>query len=235
MDAMVKKNNLVAKFVELRKLAIHKGLHISDIESILKDPFKLKRQILSRDEKGKVQMVVNRKTNTKTKSKYSNGKLCMRSLYFVALALGVASSILFSYMGFSTIVDTESMDLCLVAQGYMSKEMTRPMPKCDFCRSVYDVAVERNLSAKTFQEKYAYSAKPVLIKEATENWSALSDFSFQFFKDLYQNTKDALATIEEECQFFGYKTNFTTLGEVFNISEARANFSEGEETWYIGW
>lgn len=79
------------------------------------------------------------------------------------------------------------------------------------------------------------TAVPVLIKDATQNWTAMRNFSFDFFKNLYTTTKDALTVIEEECQFFPYKTEFDTLADVFNMSAKRANFTPGEKPWYVGW
>lgn len=54
-------------------------------------------------------------------------------------------------------------------------------------------------------------------------------FSFEFFRNLYRGYSVF------SCQFFPYKTEFKTLEEALNMSEARARFKEGEKPWYIGW
>jgi histone arginine demethylase JMJD6 len=68
---------------------------------------------------------------------------------------------------------------------------------------------------------------------ATKNWSAPNVFNLEFFKGLY--TEEALKITMERCQFFGYKTELTTLKELFEMSAERANLEPGEKPWYIGW
>lgn len=124
---------------------------------------------------------------------------------------------------------------CLLDNGGFTIEIARPLTNCDCCRNLKEFPIERNISADDFVRKYAYTAVPVLIKDATQNWTAMRNFSFDFFKNLYTTTKDALTVIEEECQFFPYKTEFETLADVFNMSAERANFTPGEKPWYVGW
>ncbi|XP_062620012.1 uncharacterized protein LOC134281590 [Saccostrea cucullata] len=124
---------------------------------------------------------------------------------------------------------------CIVENGGFTIEVARPLTNCDCCRNLKEFPVERNITPEDFVKKYAYTAVPVLIKDATHNWTAMTNFSFDFFKNVYTKTKGALTTIDEECQFFPYKTEFETLGEVFNMSAERANFTAGEKPWYIGW
>ena len=124
---------------------------------------------------------------------------------------------------------------CAISNNGFVMEIARPLMDCKLCRDLRQVPVEKNISKELFMEKYAYTGVPVLVKNATNTWTAMSNFSFHFFKDLYTNTKGALQSVEEECQFFPYKTEFETLADLFNISDARANFSEGEKPWYIGW
>ena len=45
--------------------------------------------------------------------------------------------------------------------------------------------------------------------------------------------KQALERVQSDCQFFPYKTNFNSLGEVLQMSKER---EEGKgKPWYIGW
>ena len=125
--------------------------------------------------------------------------------------------------------------VCAVSNNGFFIEIARPLTHCEMCRDLKAVPIEDNLTTEKFIEKYAYSAVPVLVKNATQNWTAMSTFSFHFFKELYGQTDGALKSVEEECQFFPYKTEFETLEEALNITDARANFTEGEKPWYIGW
>lgn len=124
---------------------------------------------------------------------------------------------------------------CAIDNGGMFIEVARPPTNCAMCRNLYEVPVEYNISVEDFSTKYAYTTVPVLIKDATRNWTAMDKFSYDFFKELYVNTTDAFEITEEDCQFFPYKTEFRTLEDAFNMSDDRAHFKEGEETWYFGW
>lgn len=124
---------------------------------------------------------------------------------------------------------------CFIYMDDYATEIFRPVTHCDFCRNLDGAPIEYNISAATFKLKYAYELVPVLIKEATSNWSAMSNFNFRFFKNLYTGMDGALAAVEDECQFFPYNSAFETLSEAFNMSDAHANFAKGEPNWYIGW
>ncbi|KAK3090225.1 hypothetical protein FSP39_010199 [Pinctada imbricata] len=124
---------------------------------------------------------------------------------------------------------------CIVDNSGFMIEIARPKTNCNMCKNLKSVPIETNITRDIFAEKYAYTAVPVLIKHATLDWTAMGNFSFHFFQDLYKNTKGALDKVEDECQFFPYKTEFDSLGEVFNMSDDRATFKEGEKPWYIGW
>ena len=43
------------------------------------------------------------------------------------------------------------------------------------------------ISREEFVAKYAYSEIPVLVKQATVNWTAMDTFTFQYFRRLYQD------------------------------------------------
>lgn len=124
---------------------------------------------------------------------------------------------------------------CAVSNNYVVMEITRPITDCKICRNVDNVLVFSNITKHLFA-KFAYSGKPMLIKGATSNWTALQTFNFTFFKRLYSSIEDAYQSVEEECQFFPYKTDFLTLEDVFNMPEEKASLSAPDaKPWYIGW
>lgn len=124
---------------------------------------------------------------------------------------------------------------CAVPNNYLVMEITRPLTDCKICRGVDSVIVFENVTKATFA-KYAYSGKPMLVKGATNNWTALNYFNFTFFKKLYDSIDDAYQSVEEECQFFPYKTDFLSLEAVFHMPEEQAYMSDPHaKTWYIGW
>ena len=162
-------------------------------------------------------------------------KYCVTTGLCLVIAIAITCSYVFEIHSVGDMRTFIESTECLIENNEIMTEMARPRFNCKLCEYIREVPVERNISQESFKDLYAYSAVPVLVKDATKDWSAMSTFSFQFFKDLYQNTDGALKAIEDECQFFPYKTDFESLGDVFNMSDDRASFKEGEKPWYIGW
>ncbi|XP_075219532.1 uncharacterized protein LOC142323588 [Lycorma delicatula] len=121
-------------------------------------------------------------------------------------------------------------DKCTIRMPDTLTRALRPPEDCSFCRSVDSVDERSKLSPAEFEEKYAYSGRPVLVKDGMENWTAHHVFSFDFFKKLYED-----AIHQDSCQFFPYETEFNSLREVFNMSRERALMQGGTDPWYIGW
>lgn len=67
-----------------------------------------------------------------------------------------------------------------------------------------------------------------------EKWPALKTFSYEFFADLYDSTAGAYQSVEDECQFLPFKTNFLSLQQAFHMNTERAKLRSGQP-WYIGW
>jgi hypothetical protein len=130
---------------------------------------------------------------------------------------------------------SESTEICAVDVIDYISEISRPPTSCDFCRNVSSVEKLNHVSPEQFEKVYAYSSVPVVITDGTTNWTASKVFSYQFFKSLYSKGSPALQNVEENCQFFPYKTNFSSLEEVFEMDDDRALMKDGSDPWYIGW
>ncbi|XP_012146378.1 adherens junction protein p120 isoform X5 [Megachile rotundata] len=117
---------------------------------------------------------------------------------------------------------------CLAEFPSFTQNIFRPAEDCSICQDVQQVDRISNVDPATFEERYAYSGRPVVVTDATQNWTAPSVFSFPFFKSLYEG-EDA------NCQFFPYKTEFKNLQEVFNMSASRSLLEKGTKPWYVGW
>ncbi|GFU30016.1 uncharacterized protein NPIL_514491 [Nephila pilipes] len=114
-------------------------------------------------------------------------------------------------------------------------EVTRPIANCEICKNIDSFTILENVTKEEFS-KYAYLGHPLLVRDGCKNWTALDIFNYDFFKHLYITTEGAYRSVEEECQFFPFRTTFLSLQEVFNMTESRAKMaSKNEETWYIGW
>lgn len=124
-------------------------------------------------------------------------------------------------------------DFCLIPYPEFISDMFRPPVDCGICEDVHQVDRVSLLSKEEFVQRYAYTARPVVIKDGTKDWTAAGHFSFKYFKSIYGPESPVLLSEDQKCQFFPYKTNFKSLQEVFNMSEKDANM-EGKP-WYIGW
>ena len=113
--------------------------------------------------------------------------------------------------------------------------LTRPPVDCAICRGLTSIDRVSRISKETFETKYAYTGRPLVVTDAMENWTAIGTFSFEFFKSIYAEDSPVLTQSELNCQFFPYKSNFQNLSEVFRMGDDRANMQDGSESWYIGW
>lgn len=132
------------------------------------------------------------------------------------------------------VLDTElEKELCLLPSTELYLDLFRPPVNCSVCEDVETIDIVSGLSKEAFLTRYAYTARPVIIRNGCTNWTALSQFSFEFFKNIYPSNSPALQSMDRECQFFPYRTNFESLGHVFNMSQSMANMKG--DPWYIGW
>ncbi|KAI8520478.1 hypothetical protein Bbelb_002320 [Branchiostoma belcheri] len=136
---------------------------------------------------------------------------------------------------FTLLAGDMEKDRCIVTYIEEIQDSLRPPVNCQMCAGIQEVDRVRNMTPAEFIARYAYTARPVIVEDGTQNWTASEFFSFDYFKSVYKPDSPALLNEEHSCQFFPYKTNFETLGEVFNMSKERANLEDGSEPWYIGW
>ncbi|XP_028038226.1 uncharacterized protein LOC114248975 [Bombyx mandarina] len=120
---------------------------------------------------------------------------------------------------------------CLLELPSSSKTLFRTPEDCSMCIGVDGVTRLTNVTPLQFEDKYAYSATPVIVTDATEKWPAMKVFNFNFFSRFYSNNN--LGRQTNDCFYFAYKSGLNSLQEVFNMDERRANLSG--EPWYVGW
>lgn len=123
---------------------------------------------------------------------------------------------------------------CVVPNNYFVWEATRPIADCHFCLNVTAPIILQNVTKEEFA-KYAYISKPLVIKKAFLHWPAINYFDFNFFKQLYQSVEDSYKSVDEECQFLHFKSDFISLRDVFAMEEARIKNYPGQKSWYVGW
>ena len=149
-------------------------------------------------------------------------------LLVLILSVGVAFVLRKEIIG-GLIGDKER---CIISTNPFLMEMGRPLADCGMCEGLDSVPVYDGISRAEFADKFAYSNRPVLVKNGTAGWSTKT-FSFHFFRDLYRDTPGAVEVTEEECQFFEYNTNMESLSEFFEMSDDRAALKH--DSWYVGW
>ncbi|XP_039250641.1 bifunctional arginine demethylase and lysyl-hydroxylase JMJD6-like [Styela clava] len=165
---------------------------------------------------------------------------------FVFLALVLAPTLLYQsassgskfashiFNGYFSIMGKEiNEEMCVLPHTEWSQDPFRPPVNCTECANVSGIHKVTGLTHAEFLEKYAFSMQPVLIKDGQDGWTARNHFSFEFFRDVYKEGSKALEKVKNDCQFFPYQTEFADLGEMLNMTSARA---EGKEKpWYVGW
>ena len=166
-----------------------------------------------------------RKLELKKKSSFGSFKVLF-GLFIVPLFLAT-----FGYYFLYDIFDTTSP--CSVDNSIFVLEAARPVADCKMCKGLREVPKLSGLTSQEFVEKFAYTGRPLVVTDATESWSAMHEFSYEYFKKLYTNSEAALNSTEEDCQFFPYQTEFHSLRQVFKMSKARSQFKA--EPWYVGW
>lgn len=146
--------------------------------------------------------------------------------------------IIISIIGVLAYASYEEWDpKCIVSNNLFLIELSRPSVSCDVCQDFEQVPTVDgdSFTKEDFIKNFAYNGAPLLVKGGARNWTALSTFSFQYLKDLFENTEGALEAVEHDCQFFRYNTEFLNMADVFRMPEARSKFLPGEKQWYVGW
>ncbi|XP_050463195.1 uncharacterized protein LOC126857613 isoform X1 [Cataglyphis hispanica] len=135
---------------------------------------------------------------------------------------------------YCNIIKTFQETRCLLPNNYFVWEFTRSISNCDYCRDIKAPLILPNLTREEFRS-YSYASRPIIIKDAARDWPARDTYTLEFFRNLYDRIEGAYESVEEECQFLRFKSDFANLREVFAMSEARALHREGEDPWYVGW
>ena len=121
--------------------------------------------------------------------------------------------------------------------------LTEPRANChSICEGMEEIPRMDNISPKDFMEKYAFSGRPLILRNVTNGWRAFDTFSFSFFKQVFQPHAENLAALllldnklADDCPFYRYRTEFKNLAEFFNMSEARSRLDPLEKNYYVGW
>lgn len=123
---------------------------------------------------------------------------------------------------------------CIFPNNYFIWEATRPISDCNFCINVTKPIILGNITKDDFFP-YSYSSKPIVMQKAFLHWPALNKFSLEYFKSIYNKTEDGYKSVDEECQFLHFKSDFISIQDVLSMSEERAQNPQTDSSWYVGW
>lgn len=123
---------------------------------------------------------------------------------------------------------------CLISMPNALSHAFRKPENCDFCQNVTEIVRVANIVSTEFERNFAYNARPVIVTDATVNWTASNTFDFWYFQRVYRSADESNGD-ELNCQFFPYKTEFKTLREALSIPTERVNYEHGTQPWYFGW
>lgn len=120
---------------------------------------------------------------------------------------------------------------CIIDMPVDSRSLFRPPVDCAICRDISQVDVVDHISPADFTALYAYSGRPLVVKDALSEWDAPGAFSYAFFQRLYAVDKIAGRwRAAQRCQFFPYRTGFRNLEQALSMSHNRT-----QQPWYFGW
>ena len=122
---------------------------------------------------------------------------------------------------------------CLVSTGPVGEIVMYPKTDCGFCKDLVEAPRLSNLSTEQFLKDFINKNTPVVVTDATGNWSARELFSYEYFRGLYMDNPESLESDLDQGQFFQYSSDLHHLDDVFHLPEDRVQL-EGKK-WYIGW
>ena len=78
------------------------------------------------------------------------------------------------------------------------------------------------MTEELYTKKYAFTNRPVIIRNIATNWSAMNNVDYTWLKNQYSASPDILEEEAPNCFFRCCKTNeFKTLSDVFSMSQER--------------
>lgn len=89
------------------------------------------------------------------------------------LFIPIASVILVGIIYLTATYFLNTMDHCLIRLPSAVSAAFRPPTECDFCAGITEVERTAGISPDEFEQRYAYTGRPVIVTDATENWTAL--------------------------------------------------------------
>ncbi|KAL0271524.1 UNVERIFIED_CONTAM: hypothetical protein PYX00_008592 [Menopon gallinae] len=143
---------------------------------------------------------------------------------FLTMVLIILLTLSFGFLSnfpiLDILVDSTLGIRCVIPNNYFIWEATRPVTDCKMCENVTEVLNLWNCTREEFAE-FAYTSRPLVIRNSASHWPAMNTFNFEFFKDLFETIEGSYESVEEECQFLTFKSDFLSLRDVFHMKKSR--------------
>eukprot|EP00088_Acartia_fossae_P026165 TRINITY_DN2695_c0_g1_i2.p1 TRINITY_DN2695_c0_g1~~TRINITY_DN2695_c0_g1_i2.p1 ORF type:complete len:323 (-),score=28.54 TRINITY_DN2695_c0_g1_i2:81-1049(-) len=108
---------------------------------------------------------------------------------------------------------------------------------CSFCSDVHEIDEFHvsEISHHNFSKRYAHTNRPLVVRNASSHWKAMTDFNYYWLKEQYTRDPETLSSQEDGCWFNRYKTfELINLAAVFRLPDSRVRMEPGEDPWYVG-
>jgi len=108
---------------------------------------------------------------------------------------------------------------------------------CNMCKDirVVDQIHVDDITVQEFQDRYAYTNRPLVVRNATLNWPAMELLDYDWLKEQYTSDPAILEYQHEDCWFNRYSTKvFRNLATVFRMPRDIVEM-RSDKTWYVGW
>jgi len=127
-------------------------------------------------------------------------------------------------------------DRCIVDEGYFAGGFCRAPLECS-CGDIdqIDEVDIADITEEMYEERYAYTKRPLVIRNATLNWGVMGRVDYSWLKREYLRDPAIMEETHGNCFFKCYKTTeFSSLADVFEIPHSRLTPGTAEP-WYVGW
>jgi len=104
---------------------------------------------------------------------------------------------------------------------------------CSQVSSIDEFHVD-DLSVELFEERYAHSERPLVVRNVSLHWKAMKVLDYNWLKDQYHMRPAEMDRMDKECWFNSYSSlGVDNLRSLFRLPRKRLR--QKGRPWYVGW
>ncbi|PAA66955.1 hypothetical protein BOX15_Mlig025821g1 [Macrostomum lignano] len=123
-----------------------------------------------------------------------------------------------------------SSPTCLLSGTWLQEIARQPSNCSSMCAGLTSVPVETDISPERFLQLYAYTGRPLLVRNGTRGWRAHQYFSYEFIRDLHDRHPSAYGHGPNIKVIDPFNVELATLHDALHMSEERRR-----RPFYFGW